>query len=116
RAQARIAAADARTTGQMAVFEQRVLRALEETDSALQRFSQEEARRLRLLEAAQASTRAADFARERFEPGSGNFLDVLDAQRSQLDVDAQLAQSETQLLLNLVGIYRVLGGGWETGL
>lgn len=114
RAQARIAAADARTTGQLAVFEQRVLRALEETASALERFTQEEARRLRLLAAAQASTQAASFARERFELGSGDFLNVLDAQRSQLDVDAQLAQSETQLLLNLVAIYRVLGGGWET--
>lgn len=45
--------------------------------------------------------------------GSGDFLSVLDAERSQLSVSAQLAQSETQLLLNLVAVYRALGGGWE---
>jgi multidrug efflux system outer membrane protein len=38
---------------------------------------------------------------------------VLDAQRSQLNVSAQLAQSDMQLLLNLVAIYKLLGGGWE---
>lgn len=114
RAQARIDAADARTLGQVAAFEQQVLVALEETDNALRRFSLEEQRRLKLLEAASLSAQAAAFARERFEVGSSDFLGVLDAQRSQLDVEAQLAQSETQLLLNLVEVYRALGGGWAT--
>lgn len=113
RAQARIAAADARTQGQVAAFEQQVLLALEETGNALQRFSREEERRLKLFEAAQASAQAADYARQRFDVGSSDFLSVLDAQRSQLDVDAQLAESETQLLLNLVAVYRSLGGGWQ---
>ncbi|MGB3611980.1 MAG: efflux transporter outer membrane subunit [Cellvibrio sp.] len=113
RVQAQIDAADARTQARLAEFEQSVLRALEETDNALQNFSREEDRRLRLQEAAQASTRAAQFARQRFEIGSSDFLSVLDAERSQLDISAQLAQSETQLLLNLIAVYKALGGGWE---
>lgn len=114
RVQTQIDAADARTQARIAEFEQTVLRALEETDNALQNFSREEERRLRLQQAASASSQAARFARQKFEIGSGDFLSVLDAERSQLDVNAQLAQSETQLLLHLVAVYKALGGGWET--
>ncbi|MES2606230.1 MAG: efflux transporter outer membrane subunit [Pseudomonadota bacterium] len=112
RVRSQIDAADARIDARVAEFEQSVALALEETDNALQRFSREEERRLQLLAANQASTQAADFARQRFEIGTNDFLSVLDAQRSQLDVSAQLAQSETQLLLNLVEVYKALGGGW----
>jgi multidrug efflux system outer membrane protein len=111
---AHINAADARAQGRLAEFEQSVQRALEETDNALQNFSREEERRTTLQHAARASTQAARFARQKFEIGSGDFFSVLDAERSQLDINAQLAQSETQLLLNLIAIYKALGGGWET--
>lgn len=114
RVQAQINAADARAQARLAQFEQSVQRALEETDNALQNFSREEERRATLQQAARASTQAARFARQKFEIGSGDFYSVLDAERSQLDINAQLAQSETQLLLNLIAIYKALGGGWET--
>lgn len=113
---AQIDAADAHIDASLAEFEQSVALALEETDNALQNFSHEEERRLHLLAAAQASTQAANLARLRFEIGSSDFISVLDAERSQLSVSAQLAQSETQLLLNLVAIYKALGGGWEQSL
>ena len=114
RVHAHINAADARAQARLAEFEQSVQRALEETDNALQNFSREEERRATLQQAARASTQAARFARQKFEIGSGDFFSVLDAERSQLDINAQLAQSETQLLLNLIAIYKALGGGWET--
>lgn len=113
RANMQVNAADERTQIRVAEFEQRLLTALEETDNSLQNYSHEEARRARLQKAAQASYQAADFARKKFEIGSSDFLTVLDAQRSQLNVSAQLAQSDMQLLLNLVAIYKSLGGGWE---
>lgn len=114
RVHARIKAADARTQVRLTEFEQRVALALEETDNALQHFSREEERRLRLREAAHASATAARLAQQKFQIGSGDFLSVLDAQREQLNINARLAQSETQLLLNMVAIYKALGGGWET--
>jgi multidrug efflux system outer membrane protein len=43
-----------------------------------------------------------------------DFLPVLDAQRSQLEIEAQLAQSETRTATSLVAIYKALGGGWES--
>lgn len=113
RANAQVNAADARTQARVVEFEQHLLVALEETDNTLQNYSHEEARRARLQKAAQASYQASDFARKKFEIGSSDFLTVLDAQRSQLNVSAQLAQSDMQLLLNLVAVYKSLGGGWQ---
>jgi multidrug efflux system outer membrane protein len=113
RVNAQVDAADARTQARVAEFEQQVLVVLEETDNTLQNYAHEEERRTRLQKAAQASYQAADFARRKFEIGSSDFLTVLDAQRSQLTVSAQLAQSDMQLLLNLVAVYKSLGGGWQ---
>lgn len=113
RVDAQIDAADARTHQRIAEFEQQVLVALEETDNALQNFAREEERRTGLQRALAASNQAAFFARKKFEVGSSDFLTVLDAERSQLNVSAQLAQSDMQVLLNLVAVYKTLGGGWE---
>ena len=113
RVDAQIDAADERTQARIAEFEQQVLVALEETDNALQNFSREEERRKGLQRALATSNQAAFFARQRFEVGSSDFLSVLDAQRAQLVVSAQLAQSDMQVLLNLVAVYKSLGGGWE---
>jgi len=113
RVDAQIDAANARTQMRIAEFEQRVLIALEETDNALQSFSREEERRSGLQRALAANNQAALFARKKFEVGSSDFLTVLDAERSLLNVSAQLAQSDMQALLNLIAVYKSLGGGWE---
>ncbi len=113
RVNAQIEAADARTQARIAEFEQQVLGALAETDNALQGFLREEERRTSLQLALQASNQAAAIARKRFEVGSSDFLTVLDAERSQLSASAQLAQSDMQVLLNLIAVYKSLGGGWE---
>ncbi len=112
RVYAQIDAADARTQARLAEFEQSVLMALEETDNNLQNFTREEQRRIGLQQAAKASTRAASLASKKFKLGSSDFISVLDAQREQLNISAQLAQSDIQVLLNLIGIYKSLGGGW----
>lgn len=108
-----IKAADANTQARLAEFEQRVLIALEETDNNLQNFTREEQRRANLQQAANASGQAATLASKKFALGSSDFLSVLDAQREQLSVNAQLAQSDIQVLLNLIAIYKALGGGWQ---
>ena len=42
-----------------------------------------------------------------------DFLTVLDAQRTLLSIQEQLAQSETRTATTLVAVYKALGGGWE---
>ena len=68
-----------------------------------------------LLEQALAQNRrAVVLARQRYTDGLADFLSVLDAERSQLASEQQLANSVTAISTDLVQIYKSLGGGWET--
>lgn len=76
-------------------------------------FGREQVRRDYLQESARAAKQASDLARQRYEGGVAHFLPVLDAERTQFQVEAQLAQSQTRIATSLVAIYKALGGGWE---
>jgi outer membrane protein TolC len=47
--------------------------------------------------------------------GLEDFLTVLDAQRSLYTSQDQLVQSERAVVVNLIALYKALGGGWEAG-
>ena len=110
---ARIQAAHANADAQLATYEKTVLTALEETENALVDFGREQVRRDYLRESAGAAAQATALARQRYTGGVADFLPVLDSERTQLDIEAQLAQSETRTATSLVAIYKALGGGWE---
>jgi multidrug efflux system outer membrane protein len=52
-------------------------------------------------------------ARERYQFGVADFLTVLDAERTLLAAQNQLADSETRTAAALVAVYKALGGGWD---
>ena len=52
-------------------------------------------------------------ALERYSQGETDFQNVLDAQRSLLAIEDQLAESDAILRKELVFLYRSLGGGWD---
>jgi NodT family efflux transporter outer membrane factor (OMF) lipoprotein len=110
---ARMKAANARADAQLAAYEKTVLTALEETENALVDFGHEQVRRDYLRQSDRSATQAMTLARQRYDGGVDDFLPVLDAQRTQLSIQAQLAQSETRTATSLVAIYKALGGGWE---
>ncbi len=113
RVRARIVAADARTEQALATYEQTVLLALEETENALVTFTRQQERRDQLRIAAQASELATVRARERYQYGVANFLEVLDTERRLLEVQNDLADSETTTATALVAVYKALAGGWQ---
>jgi outer membrane protein, multidrug efflux system len=113
RVRARIRAADARTEAALAQYEQRVLLALEDTENALVNFTREQERRDALWASAQASAKAQNLARERYQSGVADFLTVLDAERTLLTAQDQLEDSATRTATALVAVYKALGGGWE---
>ncbi len=110
---ARIKAAGAQADAALAMYEKTALTALEETENALVDFGREESRRQFLLESVKASDNAAKLARQLYENGATDFLAVLDAERTALEAQDQLAQSETRTATYLVAVYKALGGGWE---
>jgi outer membrane protein, multidrug efflux system len=113
RVQARVAGSRARADGALAAYEQTVLRALEETENALITHARTRDSLSDATAAAAASQTAAHIARTRYEGGLVDFLDVLDAERTQLADEDRLAQSRTDAATSLVAVYKALGGGWQ---
>ncbi len=103
----------ARQEQALARYEQAVLTSLEDVENALVAYSREQARRESLARAAQANRRAVDLAMARYTGGLEDFLSVLDAQRSRLQSEEQLVESERALSVNVIALYKALGGGWE---
>jgi outer membrane protein TolC len=93
-------------------YEAAVLAALEDVENALTAYTQEQLRRRALVQAAQAATGAADLALKQYASGIIDFRDVLEAQRSLLSFQSQLAQSEGSVTSDLISLYKALGGGW----
>jgi outer membrane protein, multidrug efflux system len=95
-------------------YESTVLGALEDVENALKAYAEEQKRRESLSKAAQAAQVAAELAQKKYEAGLNDFTNVLDAQRSLLSFQEQLAQSNGTVTSNLVRLYKALGGGWES--
>ena len=93
-----------------AQYDQTVLQALEEVESSLVAYRTALARVDRTREAAEASARAADLARLRFTGGVADFLQVLDAERTQLETENQLALARTDASTAYAALYKALGG------
>jgi outer membrane protein, multidrug efflux system len=96
-------------THYQAVVSQAVL----EVEDALVRFRGEQVARASRADALAASREAFTSARQRYAHGLIDSLVVLDAQRSLLLSEDALAQSDAAMRLNLVALYKALGGGWE---
>lgn len=93
-------------------YEAVILGALEEVENALVAYAQVQLRRQALSEATQAARKAAELARHKYEAGLTDFTNVLDAQRSLLSFQEQLALSNGNVTGNLMRLYKALGGGW----
>ena len=91
-----------------------VLAALEEVENALTAVANTDARRAKLAEAAAAARTTLAIAEYRYASGLADFLSVLDAQRTQLSLDEQLAGSTGELARAQIRLYKALGGGWST--
>jgi NodT family efflux transporter outer membrane factor (OMF) lipoprotein len=94
-------------------YQQTVLQAWHDVDNALTAYAAEQKRLDALREAVLQNRRAVDLSRQRYTQGVADFLNVLDAERSLLQAQLQLADSTTTVSQNLVQLYKALGGGWE---
>lgn len=112
RVKARVDVSRALEAEARAQYNQTVLLALEEVEASLVRYRTSLGRVGRFQEAATASTRAAELASLRFTGGVADFLQVLDAQRTQLEAEDQLARSRTDASTAYAALYKALGGEW----
>jgi len=97
-------------------YQQTVLTALKDVETALMAYAKEQEHRQALIQAVANNRRAVDLAMQLYLAGRSDFLNVLNAQRSLFVTEEALTQSTRNLAVNLVALYKALGGGWEGGL
>jgi NodT family efflux transporter outer membrane factor (OMF) lipoprotein len=113
-ARARVAGAEAQSQAELARFDKTVLTALEETETALSRYSNEIERRAALQAARDQAEQAARITRAQLREGRADSLAVLDSERTLAETEADLAEADARLIDAQVDLFRALGGGWQT--
>lgn len=108
--QARIDAADAQSVELLADYRQTVLLALEETETWLLRYQQSHERAALLQSATDAATQAVEQARDRYDQGFIGYFELLAAEQELTAMRDRLVQSETEVVLAMVNVYRALAG------
>jgi outer membrane protein TolC len=94
-------------------YEDGIVRALEDIENALVALKDERQRADSLQSAAKAAEAALGRAQSLYNRGQIDLLPLLDAQRTRLTVRINSNDSNTQLLLDSVQLYKALGGGWQ---
>lgn len=90
-----------------------VLKALQEVEDQLVAEQQLRLQQQAQNQQLQAVASALKHAQNRYHAGYSPYLDVLDAQRTLYQLQAQSIQLQSDLLLVQVGLYQALGGGWQ---
>lgn len=104
---------DARFQSLISGYESSVLRAQQEVADAIAGYLGAQQQMLLLSDSVAAAQRAAEVAETQYRGGIADYTRVLLAQQFLQDEQDQLVASRGAVALNLVSIYRALGGGWE---
>jgi NodT family efflux transporter outer membrane factor (OMF) lipoprotein len=113
RIRANIEAAGAVEQQAIDAYRSTVLTALAETENALI-ACRRSAERLATLEKATKLARESDqLARQRYEAGEIDFLEVLDSQRTLLGLEDSLLTTRADRTTAYIRLYQAFGGGWS---
>lgn len=106
-------AARAETASTAHKYQQTILNALEEAESAIVAFTQDLKTSKERREAADRYQDLVGLSEQRNSKGLVSVLDVLDSQRQLNATQQDVLNSDTSKLLDLIVLYKALGGGWE---
>jgi len=95
-------------------YQNTVLGAQKDLENSLIAFLRIQEQSKFLAESVDAATRSLDLAVLQYRQGIADFTTVLTAQQALLQQQDNLAVALGNISINLVGVYRALGGGWET--
>jgi NodT family efflux transporter outer membrane factor (OMF) lipoprotein len=104
---------DVRAQEAAVAYQHAVLQALHEVEGAVAALGADQQRRSWLDASVTQSRETLTLSRQRYQSGLANFIDVLDAERTLQQNRLSLADSTTAVAVDLVQLYRSLGGGWQ---
>ena len=89
-----------------------MLTGLKEVEDALSRYQADEAQRGSLQASLDQARAAQAIANDQYRAGVVAFNAVLSAQQAVTTNEDQMAQAEAACGMDVVALYRALGGGW----
>lgn len=108
---AQVKATEAQVEEVRLAYELAVHNAYGEVRDAYWAYTQEYHRYQALKGAVKAASDAVSISNDLYKNGLKDFNNVLDAQRSRLQLEEEYVVSRGQITLNLIDLYRTLGGG-----
>jgi NodT family efflux transporter outer membrane factor (OMF) lipoprotein len=108
-----VSIADLQAHERFIAYKKTVVDAVQDADTAIASFQAQEQRLKSLTEAIDASERAVSLAQQRYDRGLTDFLNVVDAERQQYNLEDQYTASEQSAADAFIYLYKALGGGWE---
>lgn len=104
---------DARFQQLAVAYQTSVLLAAREVEDSLLGFLRKQEEAVFLTDAVAASERAAKIALTQYREGAVDYTRVLNTQTSLVQQQDRLTATRGEIVGNLVGVYKALGGGWQ---
>jgi NodT family efflux transporter outer membrane factor (OMF) lipoprotein len=94
-------------------YRQAVLTALQDVENALVSYHADQQQVDGLQQTVASLQNAFNLAGDSYRQGISSFINMLDAQRQLAQAQQQIASAQVQTSIDLVSLYKALGGGWE---
>ncbi|MDR3516212.1 MAG: efflux transporter outer membrane subunit [Azospirillaceae bacterium] len=113
RTEARVREARAGNEAALAQYQNTVLSALQDAETALSRFGHQRENVARLAAAEASAARGAELTRQRQAAGTASLIDSLDTERQRTQTEQALVQAEALLTNDYISLQKALGLGWS---
>lgn len=104
---------DARFQEALVNYVDTVLRAAQEVEDGIAGFEHEQEAERFAQNAVTAAQLGVKLALVQYREGASNYTRVLDTQRALLSSQNGFAKTQSQVVVDLIALYKALGGGWE---
>jgi outer membrane protein TolC len=104
---------DARYQQTLVNYQDTVLRAYQESEDAMIGFVQAKLEAGFREQSTKAAMRSTELANIQYREGASDFQRVIDTERSLVAQQEQWTAARGSIALNLIALYKALGGGWS---
>jgi NodT family efflux transporter outer membrane factor (OMF) lipoprotein len=105
--------ADLQAHERLIAYRRTIIDAVRDADTAIGVFAAQQDRLKNLDAAMVASERAVTLASQRYDRGLTDFLNVVDAERQEFELENEYAATQQSAADAFVNLYKALGGGWQ---
>ena len=113
RVRSNIEVQDEKAQQRLLQYEQKVLAAIEEVENAIVAYNQGQLIQRHIEDSVAAIIQAEELVLVQYDTGLTDFNNVLVTQRDLTSQQDQLVITQAQILVDLIALYKALGGGWD---